>query len=367
MNDTMLYMNCIDKPDAIWEEELIAENEKVGVGVVGVGIGSYHIQGYKRCPEAKVVAVCDINSERAEACAAQYEIANVYTDYAEMLNRSDIDAVSICTPNALHAPMTIAAFNAGKHVICEKPLAMTPAEGEEMVAASKKAGKLFMTAFNNRFRGDTQVLKRFIENGDLGEIYFAKTGWIRRKGIPGIGSWFTKKSLAGGGPLIDIGVHVLDLTLWLMGNPKAVTATGATYAKFGPYGAGSWSTAEQTGDFDVEDLAAAFIRLDTGATVMLEASWASHIKEEKIFTTLCGTKGGADLDPLRIYTDMNGAQTDIAPSFPAQEGHLMEIRHFIDCITKGAPLISTGEHGLEIVRILDAIYKSAAEGREVTL
>lgn len=344
--------------------------EKVCIGVIGVGgIGGVHLQGYKECPEAEVVAICDINEERLSERANQFGIPNTYTDYKEMLNRKDIDAVSICTPNYLHAPMTIAAFEAGKHVICEKPLAMSPEEGEAMVAASKKAGKLFMTAFNNRFRGDSQVLKKFIENGGLGEIYFGKTGWIRRKGIPGMGSWFTKKNMSGGGPLIDIGVHVLDLALWLMGNPKAVTATGSTYSKFGPKGegTGTWGTAEANGGFDVEDFASAFIRLDTGATLILEASWASHIKQEKIFTNLCGTKGGADLEPLQIYTDIDGVQTDLIPAFPELEGHIMEIRHFIDCLTKGTELISTGEHGLEVVRILNAIYKSAELGKEVTL
>ncbi|MHB0998139.1 MAG: Gfo/Idh/MocA family protein [Armatimonadota bacterium] len=348
---------------------MAAKNEKVGVGVIGVGIGSFHIQGYQQCPEAEVVAVCDLNEARAKATAEQYSIPNVYSDYNEMLKREDIDAVSVCTPNFLHAPISIAAFEAGKHVICEKPLAMNPQEGEAMVAASKKAGKLFMTAFNNRFRGDTQVLKKFIENGDLGEIYFGKTGWIRRKGIPGMGGWFTTKSKSGGGPLIDIGVHVLDLALWLMGNPKAVTVTGTTYAKFGPKGEGTggWGIAEADGSFDVEDLASGFIRLDTGATLMLEASWASHIKQDMIYTSLCGTKGGADVDPLRIYTDINGVPSDITPSYPQVAGHIMEIKHFVDCLVNGTELISTGEHGLEVVRILDAIYKSAATGKEISL
>lgn len=348
---------------------MAAKNEKVGVGVIGVGIGSFHIQGYQQCPDAEVVAVCDLNEARAKATADQYCIPNVYMDYNEMLKREDIDAVSVCTPNFLHAPISIAAFEAGKHVICEKPLAMNPIEGEAMVAASKKAGKLFMTAFNNRFRGDTQVLKKFIENGELGEIYFGKTGWIRRKGIPGMGGWFTTKSKSGGGPLIDIGVHVLDLALWLMGNPKAVTVTGTTYAKFGPKGEGTggWGIAESDGSFDVEDLAAGFIRLDTGATLMLEASWASHIKQDMIYTNLCGTKGGADVDPLRIYTDINGIPSDITPSYPQVAGHIMEIKHFVDCLVNGTELISTGEHGLEVVRILDAIYKSAATGKEISL
>jgi len=343
--------------------------EKLGVGVVGVGIGHLHIQGYVQCPEAQVVAVCDINEERARRVAAEFGIPHVFTDYREMLGLDGIDAVSVCTPNYLHAPVTIAAFEAGKHVICEKPLAMTPEEGDAMVAAGNKAGKLFMTAFNNRFRGDTQVLKRFIEKGELGDIYFGKTGWIRRKGIPGIGGWFTTKSKSGGGPLIDIGVHVLDLALWLMGNPKAVTVTGSTYAKFGPSGEGmgTWGIADRGGGFDVEDLAAAFIRLDTGATVMLEASWASHIQRDVIYTNLIGTKGGADVDPFRIYKDMHGTPVDITPAFPNQSGHIMEIKHFVDCVVNGRELISTGEHGLEITRILDAIYRSAETGREIRL
>ncbi len=346
-----------------------SKSKRVHVGVIGAGIGRLHIQSYCKCPEAEVVAICDAREDRARRVASEFGIPHLYTDYRDMLALPGLDAVSVCTPNYLHAQMTIDSFEAGKHVICEKPLAITPAEGEAMVAAGKKAGKIFMTAFNNRFRGDTQTLKKFIENGELGEIYFAKTGWIRRKGIPGMGSWFTQKEKAGGGPLIDIGVHVLDLTLWLMGNPKAISVTGSTYAKFGPKGegTGSWGTADASGIFDVEDFAAGFIRLENGATVMLEASWASHIKCDVIYTQLLGTKGGAELDPLRIYTDVHGTSVDIMPQCPNVSGHEMEIRHFIDCIINGKEPISTGEHGLEIVRILDAIYKSAETGREVVL
>ncbi len=350
--------------------------EKVGIGVVGVGIGRLHLQGYAMCPEAEVVAVCDANEERAKATAEEFKIPNVYTDYEKMLACEGIDAVSVCTPNFLHTPMTIAAFEAGKHVICEKPLAMTAADGEAMLAASKKAGKLFMTAFNNRFRGDTQILKKLIESGELGDIYYGKTGWLRRKGIPGMGGWFTTKSKSGGGPLIDLGVHMLDLAMWLMGNPKAVTVTGSTYAEFGPKGEGQSTyglTADASGGFDVEDLASAFIRMDNGATLTLEASWATQIQEEVLYTTLMGTKGGADVNPadgteaLKVYKDMCGTTVDITPAFPEQEGHHTEIKHWVDCLVNGTELIATGEHGLEVVKILDAIYKSAAERREISL
>lgn len=347
-----------------------SKNQKIGVGVIGLGIGKLHVQGYSQSPDAEIVAVCDLIEDKTKQAAAQYGIENTCSDYRKLLAMPGIDAVSVCVPNHLHAEMTIAAFKAGKHVICEKPLAMNSAEGEAMVAASKKAGKLFMTAFNNRFRGDTQTLKRFIQDGELGDIYFAKTGWIRRKGIPGFGSWFTTKSKSGGGPLIDIGVHVLDLTLWLMGNPKAVSVTGSTYAMFGPkgQGQGTWGTAEVGGGFDVEDLAAAFIRLENGATLLLEASWASHIKGDAIYTNLMGTKGGAELDPLRIYKDMQGAPVDITPACPDQGGgHLIEVMHFADCVAHGTELVATGEHGLEIARILDAVYKSAKTGKEIAL
>lgn len=343
--------------------------EKLGVGVIGVGIGKLHLDGYSQCPDAEIVAVCDADETRAKQAAEEFKVPNVYTDYKELLAQDSIDAVSICLPNFLHPSVTIDAFNAGKHVICEKPLAISPADGEAMVAAAKKAGKLFMTAFNNRFRGDTQVLKTMIDNGELGDIYYGKTGWIRRKGIPGMGGWFTTKSKSGGGPLIDIGVHVLDLALWLMGCPKAVAVSGATYAKFGPYGEGQsqYGGYFENGCFDVEDLASAFIRLENGATLILEASWASHIKNDVIYTNLVGSKGGADLDPLTVYKDMYGSPVNITPSYPNLSGHTMEIKHFVDCIVNGTKLISTGEQGLEITKILDAIYRSAKLCKEVSL
>jgi predicted dehydrogenase len=348
----------------------ISKCGKLGVGVIGVGIGKLHLQGYTESPDAEIIALCDIDEPRAKRAAEKFSVPKIYADYHELLADDRIDAVSVAVPNYLHAPMVIDAFAAGKHVICEKPLTIDQKDGEAMIEAGKKAGKLFMTAFNNRFRGDTQVLKTLIENGELGNIYYGKTGWLRRKGIPGMGGWFTTKAKSGGGPLIDIGVHVLDLALWLMGNPKAVSVTGSTYAEFGPKGEGmsTYGNPEAGGCFDVEDLASAFIRLDSGATLVLEASWASHIKEDdRIYTELMGTKGGAKVAPLAVYKDMYGRPVDITPSYQEMVGHTMEIKHFVDCIVNGTKLISTGEHGLEVVRILNAIYKSAREHKEISL
>ncbi|HPP75780.1 MAG TPA: Gfo/Idh/MocA family oxidoreductase, partial [Armatimonadota bacterium] len=247
-------------------------------------------------------------------------------------------------------------------VLCEKPLAMNAVEGARMVEAGKKSGKLFMMGFNNRFRGDSQLLKEFIQNGDLGEIYYAKTGWVRRSCCKFLSGWFTNKKLAGGGPLIDLGVHVLDLALWLMGNPKPVYVMGSTYSMLRA------KRANEPGRiYDVEDLAAGFVKLENGATVMLEASWESHIDKEKIYTQLMGTEGGAEFDPLRIYKDVRGTSVDIQPQFPNLSGHEMEIKHFISCIKGETECISTGEHGLHIMQILDALYKSAETGKGVEI
>ena len=336
--------------------------DKVKIGVIGTGIGHYHIRGFNKCADAEVVALVDIDEARGREIAKELGVPRTFTNYKEMLAMDGLDAVSICTPNSLHAPIAIDAFAAGKHVLCEKPLSINAIEGAKMVEAGKKAGKVFMMAFNNRFRGDTQLLKKYIEQGELGEIYYAKTGWIRRKCLSWLSGWFPTKSLAGGGPLIDLGVHVLDLTLWLMGNPKPVTVMGSTYAKFGPKLFEGTNTV-----YDVEDLAAGFIKLDNGATILLEASWESHVEKEEIYTKLMGTKGGAEFDPLRIYKDLHGAPVDIQPEYRKVSGYEMETKHFVECVKGDCKCISTGEHGLHIMQVLDAIYKSAETSKSVDI
>lgn len=336
----------------------------VRVGVIGVGIGYLHLQSFSKIPgdQVEVIAVCDADKARAQWAADQFGIKKVFTDHKELLKDESIDCVLICTPNFLHYPMAMDAFAAGRHVFCEKPMAMSAGQAEEMVEAGKKAGKMLMMGFNNRFRGDSQLLKKFIEAGELGNIYYAKAGWIRRKGIPGCGGWFTTKAKASGGPLIDIGVHMLDLALWLMGNPRPTSVMGSAYTIFGPKQA-----AECGGTYDVEDLAAGLIKLDNGATLFLEASWASHIEKDVIYTNLIGTEGGAEFDPLRIYKDIQGAPVDLTPRFNELSGHEMEIKHLVECLREGKEPMATGQHGLDIMRILDSIYKSMETGQGVTL
>lgn len=336
-------------------------HEMIKVGIIGTGIGRLHAASYKKCPDAEIRAICDIDVDRGKRAVEEFGVRDFYENYADMLRDDEIYAVDICTPNHLHAPMAIAAFEAGKHVICEKPISTNAKDAKAMVEAGKKAGRTFMMAFNNRFRGDTQLLKKCIENNDLGEIYYAKCGWLRRKGIPERG-WFATKAESGGGPLIDLGVHVLDLTLWLMGNPKPVYVLGSSYAKFGPE-----MFAAKGRVYDVEDLAAGMVKLENGATVMLEASWHSHVQTERFSSQLIGTRGGAEIEPLRIYTDVNDNNADTVLQHPNVSGHEMEIVHFVECLRDNKPPLATGEHGLHIQLILDAIYESTVTGKGVEI
>lgn len=354
--------------------------ETVGVGVIGCGIGKWHLEGYDTEPRARVLAISGLE-DRCKELANEHNVPDVYTDYREMLARPDIQAVSIAVPNFLHVPIGLDAIAAGKHVLIEKPLARTTDEGEKLVRAAEDAGLVLGIVFNRRSRADMQVLKRAIDHGELGEIYHARAYWNRRAGIPGLGSWFTSKEGAGGGPLIDLGVHVLDMALWLMDEPTVLRASAATYAKLGPQGIGNWSgerfsvTAEKR--YEVEDFATAFLRTDRGSTLYLEASWAEFSSRTDEFgVALLGSKGGAELyvkdyatvGTLKLFTYQDGVQMDTMPHLPLKvpsAGHGEIINGFLDSIIDGVPMLPDGRKGLERTALIDAIYASAADGREV--
>ncbi|MCX7599654.1 MAG: Gfo/Idh/MocA family oxidoreductase [Armatimonadetes bacterium] len=359
--------------------------KKIRAAVIGVGIGKYHIEGYQSHPLAEVVAVCDVREDALHDTASKYRIPNAFTDYRKMLKTPGIDAVSVCVPNKLHMPITVDCLKAGLHVLCEKPLARTAAEGQKMVEAAKAAKRLLMVQFNNRFRPESQLLKQYVDEGLLGDIYFARCGWIRRNGIPGWGSWFTNKEMAGGGPLIDLAVHMLDLTMWLMGNPEPVVVLASAYQKFGHKMEclGPWGTPNPKGVYDVEDMAVAMIKFANGATIALEASWASRCKREWVYSTLMGDKAGASLervfevdgvddtavDTLEVYLQRFGQPVNEQLIFPADPamGRLTAVRHFVDCILTGKQPICPGTDGLRIMKILDAAYKSAKTGNAVRI
>ncbi len=339
---------------------------KVNVGIIGTGgIAKNHVLGYQKASQANVVAVCDNDKAKAIRFAREHKIPQVYSDYNEMLAKESLDAVSVCVPNFLHGPISVSALNSKIHVLCEKPIAHTVKDAEKMVAASKKNKKFLMIGYHNRFRGEAQVLKRYIDTGVLGEIYYAKTAYMRRVGIPGWGGWFTLKEKSGGGPLIDIGVHVLDLTLYMMGFPEPKSVVASTYAKFGPRGLGFWGKPVK---MDVEDLGTGFIKFKNGATLTLECSWASNMSAgEDSYVRLYGTEGGAILDPPTIFANKNGLLTDTKLHYEKTEAYNLEVAHFIDSIVNNKIPISTGEQGLLTLRILDAMYRSANSDKQVFL
>ena len=359
----------------------MAQQEQLRVGIIGCGAGIFHLEGYQTEPRAKVVALAGLDTDRCEMLAKKFDVPRIYRDYQDLLADDDIDAVSIAVPNILHLPVALAAFEAGKHVLIEKPLARNAEEGVRMVEAAKAHGKLLGISFQRRTRHDIQLLREEVERGTFGRIYYSKAWWMRRSGIPGLGTWFTSKEGAGGGPLIDLGVHVLDMLLYVLGNPKITSVSASTYAEIGPQGKGGWvgrhrdqASAEQK--YEVEDLATAFMRFEDGGTLLLEASWAAFTEMKDDFgIQLYGSQGGARVfaenyaltDTLEVYSGFGDTTMDSKPRLVKTEGHGDIIRGFVDAILDGKPLSPDGLEGLDRVRLIDAIYRSAELGREIMI
>lgn len=350
---------------------------KLRIGVVGVGniFKHSHLPSWLSHPDAEIVAVCDANQEAAQKLADEHGIAKVYSDYNDLIADDKVDVVNVCTPNLYHSVVSVAALQAGKHVFCEKPDAINPDEAVKMAEAAKTSGKVLMVMRNNRFRPVSDFLRTYVDKGHMGEIYTGRCGWVRRRGIPGKGGWFTTKELSGGGPLIDLGVHMIDLAIWIMGNPKPVAVSGSVYTKFAGNDLndsvhGAFGEKKSGGTFDVEDLATGFIRFDNGATLQLECSWASNIENEGRFIELRGTKSGFSLfnDDLKLFTEIEGTLCNVIPQLPKDSGgHKSNIHHFIDVVQGKAEPIFVPEQGVDMIKILCAIYESAKLGREVRL
>lgn len=356
-------------------------SKKLRIGIIGAGsIATIaHIPAYAKMENVEVVAVCDIKLEKAQAMAEQYNVPHTFENYMDLINMDGIDAVDICTPNYLHSEIAVKALEKGLHVFCEKPDAVSAAEAERMQAAAEKSGKVLMVMRNNRYMGISSFLKKYIDDGKMGTVYAARCGWQRRRGIPGKGGWFTTKEQSGGGPLIDLGVHMIDLTLWLMGNPKPVAVTGCTYNKFADSDVSDSEHSDfgekmDDGVFDVEDLAMGFIRFDNGACMQIEFSWASNIEKEQRFFELRGEKSGAmwnsNTNQLGIYEEAYGTTVDYMPNIVNDTGlgnHAKNLRHFVDVVLNGVTPGFVPQQGVDMVKILEAIYKSAETGKEVVL
>ncbi len=352
--------------------------EKIRIGIIGNGgiCKGAHIPTYLEDDRVEIVGVCDIIEERAQFIKDEYfPEAKVYTDYKELLKDETIDSVDICTPNYLHSIIAVDAFKAGKHVFCEKPDAIDVTEVLKMQKAAEEAGKVLMVMRNNRFVDASKYAKKYIDAGKMGDIYAGRCGWQRRRGIPGKGGWFTTKAQSGGGPLIDLGVHMIDLAIWLMGNPTPVSVSANTYCKFADNDTSDsvnsdFGDKNSEGTFDVEDLAMGMIRFDNGAVLQIEFSWASNIKRERRFVELRGTKSGLkwENDDVEIFTEEDGQLVDIKPAGRLEsKGHHNNLTHFIDVLTKGAEPCFKPQQGVDMIKILCAIYESAKTGKEVIL
>jgi predicted dehydrogenase len=344
------------------------------VAVIGVGgIARTHMPGWAASEHAEVVAGCDIDEAVLQRWGEQWEVQQLVTDAAQLFQDPDIDIVDICTPNNYHAPLSIAALDAGKHVLCEKPLAPTPAEIHDMIAARDRSGNMLMTAQHFRFRGTSKAMKAEIEAGALGDIYHARSWMLRRAAAPTRPGFILKRH-SGGGPCIDIGVHILDLTLWFMGNPQPVAVTGVARAELGHQkGAFSVWGGPIPPEFDVEDFAAAFVRFDNGATLILEVSWLLHHDTggEDMQMWLYGTKGGSHWPKCEIYESNYATRQlynrGLQITRDALEPHAQECVEFAQAVVDGAPSPVPAEQSLQVMTILDGVYRSQAAGGEVLL
>lgn len=367
------------------------KNGKLQVAVIGCGgiANQKHFPALKsQADKCEMVAFCDVLVERAEKAAKEYGVlgAKVYEDYRELLKNAEIDVVHVCTPNVAHCPITVAAFEAGKHVLCEKPMAATTEDAQKMMDAWKKSGKKFTIGYQNRFRKDTQMLHAACEAGDLGDIYFAKAHAIRRRAVPTWGV-FPDKSKQGGGPLIDIGTHALDITLWMMGNYEVESVSGSVFEKLGHLKSategnmfGPWDPET----YEVEDSAFGYIKMKNGATIFLESAWAINMKDSReAATTLCGTKAGAEIIggmskdggyDLIFNKTSHGQLTEEKLSAGgtiaffeggSDKEENIECRQWMEAILNDTEPLVKPEQAFMVTKILDNIYKSAREGHEI--
>ena len=344
------------------------------VGIIGVGgIARSHIPGWQASEHAELVAGSDISEEVLERWGAEHGVEKLCADPAELFGDPDIDIIDVCTPNMYHAPLTIAALEAGKHVICEKPLAPTPDAIRRMIEARDRSGKMLMTAQHFRFQGRSQAMKQEIDTGVLGEVYHARSWMLRRGGAP-VGEGFIRKQHSGGGPCIDIGVHILDLTLWFMGNPEPVTVSGMARAELAHH-AGAFNNGRQPipESYDVEDFATAFVRFANGASLVLEVSWLLHhdTQGEDMQMWLYGKEGGAHWPKCELlqsnYETRQFYNRTLKLTPGGLEAHAQECAAFARAVADGAPSPVPAEQSLQVLKILDGIYRSQKSGGEVRL
>ncbi len=348
--------------------------ERLRCGVIGNGAsGLEHLNSLSHCPRAVAVAIADTHPARAREAADRFKIARSYADYHDLLDQPDVDAVTIAVPNHLHAAVAGEAVEARKHVLLEPPMATHARDAARLVESARKAKRTVLVAQRLRLSTHAQMAKAVIDRGELGEVYYAHAFWLRRDGIPRIGSWYTQKQQSGGGCLVDLGAALLDLGCGLLGEFDARTISAQTYAKFGPRGVGEaergQSEVEAKKSFDVDDCALVLVRLRSGRTLVVESSWAANVRPEgpEQGVELLGTKAGLSLFPARLFRPAAQGYETVALALPGQWAAADPIHHFVACVLDGRkPLISL-EDSAKVQRLVDAAYASAAAGKEVRL
>ncbi|MBN1808091.1 MAG: Gfo/Idh/MocA family oxidoreductase [Planctomycetes bacterium] len=345
----------------------------VRIATVGLGVGKGHVRRLAADPRAEVVAVCDSLPGRVKAVADEHGIEHRYADYDEMLRDKSLklDAVTLALPNYLHEPFTVKALKRGLHVLCEKPMAHELKSARRMLDTSVRTGKTLMIRFNYRFSPQARYLKQMIDQGVVGKVYYGRTGWLRRKGIPMGTGWFSDKKLSGGGPLIDLAVHRIDLAWYLMGKPEPVAVSALTFDHL--MRRLRREKKPRKGLFTVEDLAVGLIRFGDGSALAVEASWDTYAEDrERMWTHVFGDRGGLLHENVgggyefraKVVTDSGEFPVDITPaSYPGNLEN--EIDHFVRSILEGFEPEGSAKDGFAVQRMLDGMYRSAAQGREV--
>lgn len=332
--------------------------EKIRLGVVGLGWVSqvFHLPVLTRCEDVEIVSICDKDRSRAKMIAERFGIQRYYGDYQQMLEKEDLDSIDVCASTDAHLPITLAALNAGKNVLVEKPIARRHAEAVQMADAAKENKKILMVGMNNRFRPDTMILKSFIEKGELGKIFYTKSGWLRKLSTDN--RWMTQKDKSGGGVFFDLGIVMLDLVLWMVGFVPVERVNAKMYM-------------HKTKS--VEDSCIVFLEMKYGTSVILEVSWSLQSAQDFFYCEFFGSEGSAMINPLRIHKQLHGNLVNVTPAKTETPFNLYkksyenELKHFVGAARGLHPVISTGDEAVQRMKVVEAIYHSAQKGKEIAL
>ena len=347
------------------------------IGIIGCGTiaNSAHIPSYMANPKAEIKYFCDIVPEKAEAAVKKYGCGIAVEDYRKVLEDPEVEAVSVCTPNKAHSEITIAALKAGKNVLCEKPAARVYSEALEMQKAQHETGKILNIGVVNRFNLGVNKLKELIDQGELGEVYQIYVSFRSHRSIPGLGGAFTTKEIAGGGVMIDWGVHFFDIVMYCCGDPKVKTVSAEQFSRLGNpiekyVYTNMWAgPPKHDGIYDVEEGVTGMIRTD-GPIITFNGAWAQNIGEQEMFIDFIGTKGGVRLQyasDFVLYSTKNGMLTKTTFQMENSNMFQNEIDNFIDCVESGEKLPSHIDTNIITAEMMDAIYRSAAEHKEIEL